>query len=83
MTVQNQTPLKEIIKDKVKEVLNSTVVLEDDIDLYKAGLDSLGTVKLIVAFEAEFDIEIDDDDLLVETFQSINKIKILLEEKYL
>lgn len=39
-------------------------------------------IALIVSIEVEFDIQIDDDDLLIDNFSSIKKIAILLSGKY-
>lgn len=48
--------------------------LDDDSDLYDAGLTSLTTVNVMLALEDHFDIEFDDQMLSRETFQSINSL---------
>lgn len=39
-------------------------------DLAELGLDSLGTVQLLAELEAEFDVELPDEVLTIETFAS-------------
>jgi acyl carrier protein len=70
-----------MIVKKVREILSKTGrltvtvdQLEDDSDLYNAGLTSLATVGLMLALEEEFDIEIPDNMLGRKTFGSIQSI---------
>ena len=48
--------------------------LQDDSDLYQAGLTSLGTVNLMLALENHFDIEFPDAMLTRKTFASFESI---------
>lgn len=73
--------------DKVKSILeqhgrlsNSVDTLDDDSDLYNAGLTSLATVGLMLALEDEFDVEFPDSMLSRKTFSSIESISDALEE---
>jgi acyl carrier protein len=66
---------------KVREILSahgrlteSVEKLDDDSDLYHAGLTSLATVGLMLALEDEFDIEFPDSMLSRKTFGSIEAI---------
>lgn len=66
---------------KIREILakngrlsTSVDQLQDDGDLYNAGLTSLATVGVMLALEEEFDIEIPDSLLGRKTFQSIQSI---------
>ena len=54
--------------------------LENDSDLYNAGLTSLATVGLMLALEDEFDIEFPDSMLSRKTFSSIEAITEAIEE---
>ena len=54
--------------------------LNDDSDLYNAGLTSLATVSLMLALEEEFDIEFPDSMLGRKTFGSIESIVDAVEE---
>ena len=48
--------------------------LQDDSDLYQAGLTSLATVNVMLALEKHFDIEFPDAMLGRQTFASIESI---------
>lgn len=54
--------------------------LENDSDLYNAGLTSLATVGLMLALEDEFDVEFPDSMLSRKTFGSIESITDAIEE---
>ncbi len=54
--------------------------LQDDSDLYHAGLTSLATVSLMLAVEEEFDIEFPDSMLSRKTFGSIEAIVDAVDE---
>lgn len=55
-------------------------LIQLDTDLYSVGMDSLLFIQLIVLLEAVYSIEIDDEDLLIERFSTINKIIHTLEK---
>ena len=54
--------------------------LEDDGDLYEAGLTSLITVNLLLAIEDHFDVEFPDELLSRRTFQSIGALAEAVED---
>ncbi len=54
--------------------------LDDNSDLYQAGLTSLATVGLMLALEDEFDIEFPDSVLSRKTFGSIETIADTVED---
>ena len=54
--------------------------LQDDSDLYQAGLTSLATVGLMLALEDEFDVEFPDSVLSRKTFGSIEAIADTIED---
>jgi acyl carrier protein len=56
--------------------------LGDDISFIEAGLlDSTGIIELANFLEEEFEIGVNDDDLIPENFDSINRIVSYLERK--
>lgn len=59
--------LEELLR-RVAPGLITGVNIQPGTDLYAAGLDSLGTVALLVDLEDEFQITIPDEALTVETF---------------
>ena len=44
-------------------------------------IDSLGMLKLVSLIEQEFDIEIDDDDVVPDNWRTIKHIAALVESK--
>lgn len=73
--------------DKVREILSShgrltesVEKLQNDSDLYQAGLTSLATVGLMLALEDEFDLEFPDSVLSRKTFGSIDSIAETIED---
>ncbi|WDD95303.1 acyl carrier protein [Burkholderia sp. FERM BP-3421] len=65
--------LRTIIKDVAHlEVPIDTVANGDD--LYEAGLSSLNTIQLLLAIEHHFNIEVPDDMLNRQLFQSIDSL---------
>ncbi len=68
------------IEHRVKQVIIRTLSLEVDADeiddedeLFGGGLgiNSMATIEIIVGLEEEFDIEVPDEDLRVEIFDSV------------
>jgi len=76
-----------VIIKKVRDILTqhgrlttATNEIDDDGDLYNAGLTSLATVSLMLALEDEFDVEFPDSMLSRKTFSSIDSIAEAIEE---
>jgi acyl carrier protein len=53
--------------------------LDDDADLYQAGMTSHASVNLMLALEAAFDIEFPDAMLKRSVFQSVRSISDAIE----
>lgn len=68
-----QDQIRKIIGDHGR-LATDVSELEDDSDLYAAGLTSLITVNLLLAIEDHFDVEFPDELLSRRTFQSINAL---------
>jgi acyl carrier protein len=69
------------MKTALRRILTETARLDvpvselsDSDDLYAAGLQSLTTVRLMLAIEDEFDIEIPDPMLTRQLFSSIDSL---------
>jgi len=75
------------IKDRIREyILESTFEdvkkITDETLIFEEGvLDSMGLLFLIEFLQEEFDLSTDDDELVVENFQSINNIVSFMENK--
>ena len=68
--------LKELITDSSKINLNYND------SLLEAGvIDSLGIMKMLAFLSDEFRINIDDQDVIPENFESINAISAYIEKK--
>jgi len=80
MTVDKQQVTK-ILSETINVDINELADIKMEDDLRDWGLDSLKSIDVIVALENEFDIAIEDEDLLVDNFNTIEKI-INLVKKY-
>lgn len=68
----------EIVLRMVKE-LKPYERIERDTELIKSKiLDSMGIFNLVSMLEEEFDIIIDENDMSVQNFSTVNKISLLL-----
>lgn len=65
-----------IIREQLQEILEITnafeITLEDDLREY--GMDSLNAVELVASLEDKFGIEFNEEDLFVESLNSIQKL---------
>lgn len=75
------------IKDRIREyILESTFDdvenINDETLIFEEGvLDSMGLLFLIEFLQEEFNITTNDDELVVENFQSINSIHDFMKSK--
>ncbi|MEX2375258.1 MAG: acyl carrier protein [Dehalococcoidia bacterium] len=74
-----QTQIREILKTHGRLAVD-VESLEDESDLYNAGLTSLITVNLLLAVEDHFDVEFPDHMLTRGTFQSVNALSEAVED---
>ncbi|WP_405570602.1 acyl carrier protein [Winogradskyella sp. Asnod2-B02-A] len=77
------TDLKSKIKNYIIEsTLDDVEKINDDTLIFEEGiLDSMGLLFLIEFLKDEFNIETNDEELVVENFQSINSILNFVEQK--
>ena len=73
--------------DAIREVVAAhgrlqvdVATIDDDADLYEAGLTSLSTVNLMLALEDRFDVEFLDRMLKRRTFQSVRALDEAIAE---
>ena len=70
------------MNEKVRELIKSTLLLEseevakigNEDDLELIGLNSVIMLQFIVKMEQEFDIEIDEEEIIPENFGTVNKV---------
>jgi acyl carrier protein len=56
--------------------------LHDDVDIFASGfVNSLMAMQLVLFVEKEFEIPIENDDLDLDNFRSVNAIADLIERK--
>lgn len=83
MNVQNS----QLIIERIMTIVSSIINLEESINpssnLNEYGINSMKQMEIIVNIEMEFDFEFSDEDLLMTNFETIDKIVLLLEQKYL
>lgn len=73
------------MKNHVRRILQETACLDvpvdslaDNDDLYAAGLSSLGTVRVMLAIEETFDVEIPGELITHDLFQSVASLAGML-----
>jgi acyl carrier protein len=72
------TALTEFIKTEIMN--NRSVNIDPNQDLLGAGiLDSLGILQLVAFIEEKFGVQVPDEDVIFENFQSINALAGYLE----
>lgn len=70
----------ESVQDKILEIINANIESADiqieqaDEDLSLIGMDSITFIKIVVALEETFEIEIPDEKLLITEMGTINKM---------
>jgi acyl carrier protein len=71
-----------VLLDYVKKELavGSKRNIQMDDDLLSAGIiDSLGVLQLVAFIEEQFDIQMPDEDVVLENFQSVNSLATYLD----
>jgi acyl carrier protein len=70
--------IREILAEHARLSVDASE-LKDDTDLYQVGLNSHGTVNVMLALEDAFDVEVPDDLMRKSTFQSIAAMRAVVE----
>lgn len=69
------------VYEKISAIIGQEMKCDTQINLFNHGLDSLRAIQLIVLLEEELGIGFDDDDLLLENFETIEKIVWVIDKK--
>lgn len=78
------------VMDGIKRVLRETLQLGNRVNEYDEStalfgsipeFDSMAVVTVVAGLEEEFDIEIDDDDITAEIFETVGSLARFLNEK--
>lgn len=63
-----------IIKNLIYTLIENEKEIDNDTLLNEVGIDSLRYVELVLVLEEEYSIQIEDEDLIIENFETIDKI---------
>ena len=79
--------LQQLVRDALKE-MGSAVDDAEALDMNKSlladyGLTSNSVIRLVMAIEIEFNVQLNDEDLNMDNFESIATIQELLETEYM
>lgn len=78
-TIETKNKIREYI---IKSTLANVDNISDDTLIFESGLlDSMGLLFLIEYLKEEFNVLTNDDELIVENFESINNIVTYIEGK--
>lgn len=69
-----------LLKRETSIKMNAWDTIGDDDNLSFWGFTSMDVVKLVVAIEERFQFTLDNDELLMENFATINKINDILKK---
>lgn len=77
--MDRKTALSNYIKEEF--IRNRNANLRDDEDLLSSGIiDSLGILKLVTFIEERFKIQVPDEDVVYENFNSIQSLSNYLDQ---
>lgn len=81
--MKNVTEIQKRVLEIIKENLGAQVSKEIDLstDLSKSGIDSIASIKMIVALETEFDFEFEDEMILISKYPTIKDLVDYVESK--
>ncbi len=75
----------EDVKDKIRSFISKSFrnhALKDDEDIFSLGyVNSMFALELVLFIEREFGITIENEDLAIDNFRSVNAMAQLLERK--
>jgi acyl carrier protein len=73
--------LQRFIKDNFLPSAGLNVFGDDDSFMEKGILDSTGVLELLEFIEEEFDIKVDDEEIIPNNFDSLNKLASFIQRK--
>lgn len=83
MKIMTETEIKERLHTYIiKETMSDSNDLKDSTLLFEEGIfDSIGLLLLIEFIKDEFKVNTEDDELLIENFETINSISNFIQGK--
>ncbi len=76
---ENAARIRAVLKDHAR-LNRDAETLDDDSDLYQAGMTSHASVNVMLALEGEFDVEFPDHMLKRSVFESVGAIAAAIGE---
>jgi methoxymalonate biosynthesis acyl carrier protein len=74
--------MKEQIKNYLKQKISRDMELDYDVDIFEKGLvNSMFALQLVMYLEKEFKIKIENNDLNLSNFNTVNNISAFVESK--
>lgn len=71
--------IKGFIRDEI--LYGDGAALSDDTPLLDGLMDSLGLMELVSFLEGEFDIELDEGDIVTDRFRTVGSVEQLVRQK--
>lgn len=75
---------KELVKNFIIEsfLFGEEEKLNDDTDFFRSGIiDSTGIIELVGFIESSFPVKVEDEELVVNNFSSLNNVSAYLDRK--
>lgn len=72
------------IEIKLREILNSLIEVEEvnmSLKLNEVGVDSINLIKMLILVEEAFNIELTDEELISDSYTSLNDMVSFIERK--
>ncbi|MFC9775803.1 MULTISPECIES: acyl carrier protein [Paenibacillus] len=76
----DQTAMEAVIIEHVKQILPQQIEIEPTTKLLETGIDSMSFIRLVVLLEEAFNIVIEDEEILLENFTSVETIRNLIRK---
>lgn len=82
MTTPIQISAKSTIKEFLQKRLGADTQINDEDDIFAQGLvNSLFALELVVFLENTFDIQVENEDLDLNNFNSLNNLEAFIQKK--
>ena len=76
------------IKEKIREFVTSNFLKGQELEIFddvsfidEAIIDSVGVLELVAFLEESFDFRVEDEEIIPENLDSINKLAIYVQSK--
>jgi methoxymalonate biosynthesis acyl carrier protein len=77
----NDAPVKQQIREFIERHIRQRD-FDDDVDIFALGfVNSMFAMQLVLFVERDFGIKVEDEDLEIDNFKSVNAIADLVERK--